>query len=408
MCGDKRVVEGVKVEELFGSDDAQDGSAETESGSLGRFKGREVDDIPLCAKCVKEISRDKLDDEHLIPMALGRVDRFDGGLSRRRWEARQTADPPATAVPSHPLEDTTDDIARPHSPIYVSIRNPMGGPSFKASATKPIPKWMQYLPSQRHPAQDQSEPRPASILDSHFSPGGSGTVGSEEDVEADSQAPPPVPPHSVPVSPPVPPHTMPIRPRSTVPTYTPVQMSRPFTLITEEPVQRPSSTRTAGGRATPGKQVRFTNIPNAHGPTIESREAGDRAKRPSESAEYLERYHVRSPVDTRSSTVHIPSNLDGRAAGSLSPFRGRHVTPHYGSTYMPSYGSMSAASAASCIREESGSSARTADHAHHGRGGYEAYSQSPGSSVQGGEGSADGRRRPTTFQDQLKRVFGFN
>lgn len=392
MCGSRRVVEGVKVEELFGSDEAQDGSGEAEYGSLGRMKGREVDNIPLCAKCVEEISKEKLDEEHLIPMALGRVDRFDGGLSRRRWEARREAEPPATAVPSHPLEETPEDARRPPSPIYVCVHDPIGAPAFKASPTKPIPKWMQYLPNQRRPPQEQPARRPRSILDPHFSPDSSASAGSDEDAEGASTRPPPVPPHNVPVL-----------PRSTVPTYMPVQMSRPFTLITEEPVQRPSSAKATGGRSTPGKQVRFTNIPSAHGP-LPSPTAGERAKLPSESAEYLERYHVRSPLDVRSATVHVPSSLDGRAAGVASPFhrRGGAAAPHYS----PTSGSTSAASGA---REESGSSARTVDHQYHAqRGGYEGYLQSPGSSVQGGDWYADGRRRPFTFQDQLKRVFGFN
>lgn len=398
MCGNQRVVEGINVEELFGSDEAQDGSGEAEDG---RHKGREVDNIPLCAKCVGEISRDnKMDEEHLIPMALGRVDRFDGGLSRRRWEARRDA---ATAVPTHPLEETDDDARRPHSPIYVSLHDPMGASSFKASPTKPIPKWMEYLSSQRHPTHDQPENRPASILDPHFYRNGSTTPASDEEAEVNSPPPPPVPPHSTPVGPPVPTHTSPHIPRSTVSTYLPVQMSRPFTLITEEPVQRPSSAKALGAA---GKQVRFTNIVPADSP-----EAGYRAKLPSESAEYLDRYNVRSPIDTRSSTVHVPSSLAGRA-GIPTPLHRRGVIPNYGPTYTPSYASMSAASAVSGIREESGSSARTFDNAgyHKDRvySGFDGYSHSPGSSIQGGEGSEGGRRRPLTFQDQLKRVFGFN
>ena len=35
------------------------------------------------------------------------------------------------------------------SPIYVSITDPINGPSFRPSPTKPIPRWMALLPSQR-------------------------------------------------------------------------------------------------------------------------------------------------------------------------------------------------------------------------------------------------------------------
>lgn len=71
MCGDRRVAEGVKTEDLFRDD--------------GANKAKEVDEIPMCAKCVAEVVGDgKGDEEHLIPMALDRVEQFDGGLSKRR------------------------------------------------------------------------------------------------------------------------------------------------------------------------------------------------------------------------------------------------------------------------------------------------------------------------------------
>jgi hypothetical protein len=48
------------------------------------------------------------------------------------------------------------------STIYVSMSNPLGEPAFKPSPTKPIPRWMQYLPEYRktyHPEESHSPTR---------------------------------------------------------------------------------------------------------------------------------------------------------------------------------------------------------------------------------------------------------
>ncbi|KAI2630789.1 hypothetical protein GGR54DRAFT_584204 [Hypoxylon sp. NC1633] len=65
--------------------------------------------------------------------------------------------------------DNRDCIVPLHSTIYVSILDPIGEPAFKPSPTKPIPTWMQWLPSQRDQGRSH-ETRPVSILDAHFSP----------------------------------------------------------------------------------------------------------------------------------------------------------------------------------------------------------------------------------------------
>lgn len=384
LCGDRRVVEGVSVGELFDYDDGG-GGGEAGMGmgigmdmNMGRGRGREVDEVPLCGKCADEMGEGKADDEHLVPMALERIDWFDGGLSRRRWEAGmgrlpqgqrlpvsegdddtqgaqpgnyqdgmagetiktfggQTQGEPSLqdrkfelgsetgTAPSRPSQRDEPCKRRASSPIYVSMRDPVGGPAFRPSKTKPIPKWMRYLPGQEQVARDYAN-RPSSILDDYFSPPSS-SVTTESDTESkarDSMLFPPQPPL-------VPPHTLPLRP--TVPTtheclptppkapntwtqssstasrsgsnlnptttsarrdptaFSPFQMSRPFTLITEEPVQRPS-TKLGAGRLPPSRHVHFLS-PSQASSTASVRRYG----RPSESSEFLERCSGRHDHD---------------------------------------------------------------------------------------------------------------
>ncbi|KUI65345.1 hypothetical protein VM1G_00761 [Cytospora mali] len=346
---------GVMVGELF-DDDRGVGYG------VGESKGREVDEVPLCGKCVEEMARDEAEGGQLVSMALGRIDRFDGGLSRRRWEAgmgripsRRTAlegddiqdagpgmrssevptrtfdgraqrgsnpqarrfsprDETNTASSTRPLETQEPDGRYASSPVYVSMHDPIGQPAFRPSKTKPIPKWMQYLPSQRHGASDCVD-RPPSVLDDYFSPPEASTIGPDSDTDPeaiDSPLPPPVPPHTVPVRsavptirkiPPTPPEipNTPTRsnicsrsdPNSAAPTaarrgpaFSPVHMSRPFTLIAEEPVQRPSS-KLGAGRLPPSRHVRFISPPQASSSSVAS---DHRSERPSGSSEFLERH----------------------------------------------------------------------------------------------------------------------
>lgn len=435
VCGDRRVVEGVTVEELF----------KEEEGANN--KAKEVDEIPLCAKCVAEVvigNDGRVDEEHLVPMALDRVEQFDGGLSRRRWEARHAG--PATCGADRVVRQDTGEGggARAPSPIYVSMHDPLGQPAFRRSPTKPIPSWMQYLPNQRSEKPAEIEPRPVSVLDDYFSPSESSVVDSD-DVE---ELPPPVPPHKV----------SPVRP--TPPTYTPVKMSRPFTLIAEEPVQRPSSSKLipSGGRLTPGKHVRFNNGGGNHGPTTDSTAmltaTTAKAKSPSESSEFLEKYQQQQhyPAATSNkSTVDLPSGTLGRAASSsISP--APWLRPPSGGTHNPGSSSSTAtdtsllkwkpttATATTTMdlpcsaeqhsiggatgqkiqqqkkQQESQSSHREQTYAScHGGGGFYTGGGDGvsdfGAGVGGGGGGCAGKqqqqRRPATFQDQLKKMFGF-
>lgn len=409
MCGDRRVVEGVKVADLFSEERDEDTIA-------GISYGREVDEIPLCARCVVEIGRERMDEEHLIPMALGRVDRFDGGLSRRRWEARQRQEPSATAAaPDNMLQEEREGTRRTPSPIYVSMHDPLGQPAFRRSPTKPIPKWMQYLPSQRDTTRHCPEPRPVSILDEYLSAPEFGTM------ESDTEAP------GSPSPPPVPLHTFPVRPNP--PTYNPVLRSRPFSIITEEPLQRPSSGKHGENGLSPRKHVRFT--PSLLNPQSFG---AHRDKAPSESSEFLEKYHVHSPNangSVRSSTVAVPSGHDVRYARAVSPFfsRGQLTTgPLSEEGASPGFDMKKCEVPPSSFAghterhlRRSGSALELA--AHHGiprshkdgekeHASHFEYSESPVNSLHGVDNGAAGRlgvakRRPLTFQDQLKRVFGF-
>ncbi|KAG6365223.1 hypothetical protein INS49_006832 [Diaporthe citri] len=214
FCGNRRVVEGVSVEELLEDAGSRVPDRSTE---LGRGKGREIDEIPLCGPCVEEVSRETTKDDHLIPMALRRIDRYDGGLSRRRWEeatGKSTHEDHGHETPSslssHPeLEQQAGILAtsarskekhvsRTPSPIYVSMHDPVGEPAFRRSETKPIPKWMQYLPGKRSDELDCVE-RPSSVLDVYFSPPDSSVAESDSEPSIRrSPSPPPVPAHIIP------------------------------------------------------------------------------------------------------------------------------------------------------------------------------------------------------------------
>ncbi|KAI0180186.1 hypothetical protein GGR52DRAFT_530172 [Hypoxylon sp. FL1284] len=155
---------------------------------------------------------DAASQQAVVQNVLRRVDRIDGGMSRQRWErgdgqvgrhavgeirrvpgrqATATQSPRSSSRPqrspqarahtshtSHPDGDgalsSSDDeggdcVVPLDSTIYVSILDPISKPAFKPSPTKPIPQWMQWLPSQRNYGQ-KDQARPYSILDEHFPP----------------------------------------------------------------------------------------------------------------------------------------------------------------------------------------------------------------------------------------------
>ncbi|KAK0710881.1 hypothetical protein B0H67DRAFT_583619 [Lasiosphaeris hirsuta] len=112
-----------------------------------------------------EVDMDELDERSVVQKGLRRVDKADGGLSRKRWEESEIAAEKQrdvnlrgrrNALPSYAdgassgyetsgLRDENDESlnGQAESTIYVSILDPINKPSFKPSPTKPIPRWMQ-------------------------------------------------------------------------------------------------------------------------------------------------------------------------------------------------------------------------------------------------------------------------
>lgn len=342
--------------------------------------------------------------------------------------------------PEHQTSSTLDtgaqrkaqQVSRTPSPIYVSMHDPIAEPAFQRSRTKPIPKWMQYLPSKKSDELDCIE-RPSSVLDDYFSPHDSSAA--ESDVESSiraSPSPPAVPAHVVPVRSATPrPHeeqntyleelassehtidpprsspafvSEPVQP---APAFKTVQMSRPFTFIDEKPGQRPSS-RLQQGRLSPSRHVRFISPPKTiSSPTTSSGSVGQ-ANSPSESSEYLDR-HVPQTSQYRSS-VFLPSSLRDANVSVATPVVSRYT------------GGAAGPSAKAVLRSFADPSC-SPDLA---RGCAEIQGVGPGKFYSrynehieqrkthgGGDGAAEsvGERRPgrvMTFQDQLKRVFGFS
>jgi len=83
-------VRGAKVRELFAGDDeigyGENDSSVVREWEMGRRKGREVDEVPLCANCVVEVDLDGLDKGMVVQRAVRRTKRDIGEMGRSRWE----------------------------------------------------------------------------------------------------------------------------------------------------------------------------------------------------------------------------------------------------------------------------------------------------------------------------------
>lgn len=337
----------------------------------GRGKGREIDEIPLCAKCAEETEAEAMDEDRVVPLALKRIDRYDGGLCRRRWEATHALNenPEWTPIPRDDTSGSVETLrqsqgsqskASSHGPIYVSIDDPIGKPAFRPSRTKPIPAWMQLLPSQRQSKDYKS--RPISVLDKYFNR----QPQSPNSVETQSEGLSPSAPTERSPSPPRQAEEQSHTPELTglpLPSAGPetgtarFQMSRPFTLISDEPVRRPSS--------------RLTHHPKAvHFLPSEESSVGsalEKVKSPEESTEFLKTYH---PHRGNYSNV-VPSSIAGR----LSSGGGKAHVKGMGT-------SLEATLSRNLSQKSSDASLAT-------------------------NATADSGKRRTGVQDQLKRLFGF-
>lgn len=154
---------------------------------MGTKKGREIDRIPLCANCMAEVDIDHLDENSVVQKGLRRLDQRDGGMNRRRWEARQLGKEKAKVTgqktESGPHEkrgqdsqsrsacgdgadsEVSYDVGDEHmaypvpaaepSTIYVSMFDPIGRLAFRPSPTKPIPYWLEGIPAPLHGYLDE-------------------------------------------------------------------------------------------------------------------------------------------------------------------------------------------------------------------------------------------------------------
>lgn len=186
-------------EELQRIDNDPNGSAEIDYGYIDwpgwgrnhRRRGVELQSIPLCSLC--ENATEGLYKRKTLGMGLTNVARNDGGLSSSRLDiVRKKGSKDKAQLPQkakaltggqrqdesskHEPEDMANHLADTADigmgkydntgglpncccaaeclssitdPIYVSVLDTIGGPSFQPSRTKPLPRWMALLPSNR-------------------------------------------------------------------------------------------------------------------------------------------------------------------------------------------------------------------------------------------------------------------
>ncbi|KAI9166624.1 hypothetical protein HJFPF1_02736 [Paramyrothecium foliicola] len=165
------ICSGVPVKELY-DDDHRSGQ--------GRVK--EVTQPPLCAVCMVEAELDELGDKAVVQKGLRRVEKLDGGLTSRRWHAREglrnsqgrpdmssrrdrSRESPIHAgldgtwgnehkpVDSETAKERTQDVT-----IWVNIFDPVNRPSFKPGSLKPVPLSMQHIPGDMEVNGQQRSP----------------------------------------------------------------------------------------------------------------------------------------------------------------------------------------------------------------------------------------------------------
>ncbi|KAK3368234.1 hypothetical protein B0H63DRAFT_564974 [Podospora didyma] len=206
LCGSRLVARGLSVAEIFADDGAEEterevrrrlrrkrdrrGSRERLVGgeeeeedmvAMGTGRGREIAEVPLCANCLVEVDIDGLDERSVVQKGLRKVDRVEGGLSRQRWEARESEKFPERNIHLHrrlygrsilgdgagsESADLMEQGGGAPSTVYVSMLDPIGKMAFRPSPTKPIPDWMRpagdypviYIPD---PEPDRQHKRPA-------------------------------------------------------------------------------------------------------------------------------------------------------------------------------------------------------------------------------------------------------
>ncbi|KAG8665593.1 hypothetical protein FPOAC2_10670 [Fusarium poae] len=171
LYGSRAIYQGVRIQDLFRDEE------EIERDGCG---GKEVDKVPLCAAYVVEVEVDGVTEEStVVNRGLRRVEKVDGGLTRKRWEANNNErNSKSVSSWQPPIYRTGDGVTGDEgissnfssnsrdtskSVIWVDIFDPINGPSFKPSPLKPIPLFMQ------RPASPIREPhRRVTAIDTHL------------------------------------------------------------------------------------------------------------------------------------------------------------------------------------------------------------------------------------------------
>lgn len=197
----------------------------------------------------------------------------------------------------------------------------MGEPAFKPSPTKPIPKWMQWLPSQRD-HRGKPETRPYSILDEHFHPPPLESTRNPESV-----------PHTVcPTSPAqdVPQPGMPLQlishldvphgPESGHLDESTIKALKGHSFVSDEPLKRPSSRVTTSTLSSPSAATLETVAPPSYPEVLPSRSRSPYAPRqPSPLATHDEEPNGKDVP--RKARLHRPSSpLTGQVAAHLQRY----------------------------------------------------------------------------------------
>ncbi|CAH0028362.1 unnamed protein product [Clonostachys rhizophaga] len=144
LCGNRLVHRGVKIPALFAGEPKQKNG-----------RGKELTEAPICAPCMVDSEVDGVTEEVLVKRGLRRVERYDAGVTRKRWEEREgeagrdggKGKARATNLETGKLSrgfgiDGAGEGASQDSTIWVNLSDPINGPSFKPSPLKPIP-WLQ-------------------------------------------------------------------------------------------------------------------------------------------------------------------------------------------------------------------------------------------------------------------------
>ncbi|CAM1505268.1 Fc.00g109050.m01.CDS01 [Cosmosporella sp. VM-42] len=338
----RAVIRGVPVQALFWQDEALDGERTTRTG------GKEVFEVPLCAACAVEVEIDGIGEQGVVQRGLRRVDKLDGGLTRRRWEVKEGVGVKGSGHArrvrkSSPLDalfqpggDRTESgglsigDATIYSPvpidttIWVNLFDPINGPSFKPSPLKPIPQFMQRPPTPMHEAQCQT-----SVVDTDLQPPSPlSRPASRASTICCTTSSTPIPASATVISP--------LRGCSAPPSREssheyvgdrgPLDLRRQqiFSFIKEEPLKRPSSRRTAYSCRSKTYSSAYQTPPEYLDSVSYPRPLFDKnpLKSPSASSEYLERYQplVSPSVRKQDPSVEIP-----RRIGEEGDLRGRYL-----------------------------------------------------------------------------------